>query len=533
MSRLFSTSNGRRPMVPAPVRQLDNWLLLNYPTIWATRIHLYCWYALLFYGVTSTVFFFLPNDPRSNSTYEIHQSIIGVLAALAIVTWLVYLLRFNTFKRFGKQPTFSMGLQLLTFFFMFAIAAFTILIPPYIEKITADTEFPDDRLTETINQLNYSITILEKENNPIEFIPDTVLFTQTADEAAHLNGTKNTYTIIYHYDTLKSTEEIDTTYTNIFPWYYMRNIRWEAINVKPILINTSDSITFLGDTGLVIFVLQNSIPITHSRYNNQENKQWLNPFQIYQLAYQQKPISAILANAIAEKEVRYLTGYAMNELQFLPYPSDNWGYQTSYQQDIIDRDMLETYKIGYLQNCISNIEERKYRFSNNGFFRDTLAGILSIAFALSVLLTVFRHSSLITFIASSLSGVLLSLLIGLIIALLRLAEYEAFSVVLACFGLLFLGTFTLAQLKKRSILAGVVLQLSLYVTFFIPLLIVGIHYSYINHLYPSYIDAYSFYYEQENLHYVLACLGGFVLFIGMLFLFYARLFRNWFALPEE
>jgi hypothetical protein len=532
MSRLFSTTNGRRPLAPAFINRIDKWLLLNYPTIWATRIHLFLWYALIGYVIIIGTFYILPDDPRESSNVEMRTAITALLAAMGIILWMIFLLRFNTFKRFGKQGVFTMGVQLLIFFVIFAVAAFTLLIPPVIEKIKADNAFPNNQLIDAVNQLNYGVNVLEKDTNPIALINDTVLFRATEDDASYYNTHLNTYTVITNYDTVKTSGKVDTTYTQIYPWYYSRDIRWEDISRKSILISTHDSVSMLGDTGIVIHKIENFPGIYTLNIVTELNEKQHSPFEIWKLVYTKKTVSLSKAYTSTDSVIKYLTGMDLNTLKI--HRTDfEFDYNSGYGINADHSTTVAKFKLGYIAKCVKNIEQRKCRFSRYNFLRDNLIAVFYLSLVSSILLTIFRYTPLITFAVSVLSGIVLSIVVGVALSLSNMSEYLAFLNVSLLIGTLCIASISVINSRKRSLALGVILRLSLVSISFLPMIITALHYSYLNHYYPRHMEIYYFYYEKEFFYYLLAQIGGLILLFLSLFFYYGRLYRIWYAQPEE
>ncbi len=533
MSRLFSTANGRRPLAPAFITRIDKWLLLNYPSIWATRIHLFLWYALIGYVVIIGTFFILPDDPRESSNVEMRTAITVLLAAMGIILWMIFLLRFNTFKRFGKQGLFTMGVQLLIFFFIFAIATFTTLIPPFIEKFNADEAFPNDQLIDAVNQLNYGINVLEKQSNPIALTNDTVLFRATEEEASYYNAHLNTYTVITNYDTVKTSGKVDTTYTQIYPWYYSRNIRWEDISRKSMLINARDSVSLLGDTGIVIHKINDLPGVYTLDIENELNERQHTAFEIWKLVYTKNPISLTKATASTDRVIKYLTGMDLNTLRIREVDNDFDYYNVTHTLNQEHFATVGKFKLGYIAKCINNIEHRKTRFLRHHFLRDNLFAVFYLSLILSILLTIFRYTPLITFAVSVLSGIVLSIVLGVALSLSNMSEYLAFLIVSLLIGIMCIASISVINSRKRSLALGVVLRLSLVSIGFLPIIITALHYSYVNQFYPKYMEVYSFYYEKEYFYYLLAQSGGLILLLLSLIFYHGRLYKIWYAQPEE
>ena len=96
----------KRPLTPRFLDRLDRHLLLNKPEIWSTRTHLVLYYSFLFVALLTGLALIAPDDPRKDSSWESWTVPVALLSFIAFVVWIIYLLRFNVFKRFGaRRPT--------------------------------------------------------------------------------------------------------------------------------------------------------------------------------------------------------------------------------------------------------------------------------------------------------------------------------------------------------------------------------------------------------------------------------------------
>ena len=94
--------------LPSFLKKFDRKLLLTNPTAWAARAHFVSWFSFLGIGLLSLIFFIIPNDPRHDSTVYLPTFFLVILSIVGIVFYLIYLLRFNVFKRFGNYTRTSM-----------------------------------------------------------------------------------------------------------------------------------------------------------------------------------------------------------------------------------------------------------------------------------------------------------------------------------------------------------------------------------------------------------------------------------------
>jgi hypothetical protein len=538
MNRLFSTANGRRPLAPAFINRLDNWLLLNYPTLWATRAHLFLWYALIGYALITGTFWILPDDPRTRSSLEEHQVVVGLLAALGIILWLIYLLRFNTFKRYGQPNTLAPGLQLLVFWAVFFIAGFSIMIPAYVEKYRAESAYTPDELTDAINQINYCVNVVEHEYNPVNLEADTVLFVATQEEAIYRINVNDSY----QKSTTQVTDSLkDTVYTISLLHLYRNHVTWEPIGNKDEWLQREDTLVLLGDTGLVHYSWYNIIYMSENNSPDYSSVRPLRAYQLYYLVYKQKTVSETEAlNTLNKLSLKYASIPIMNDY------GDDTVYRKSnateteydfeyYGNNIINRYLFEyRYNLNEIDTAIERIERRMYRFERTDFLTLHLLVLTYLSLALALALVAFRHSSLKTFAAAFLTGIVLSVVTGVGLALFN-ARTEGVLITILVYIISFhafsLGIF---RARKRSLWQGISLQLSVYSVYFIPLLCVGLYYTRLHAQYPYYDDdRYDYLFVNESLHYIYAQWAGVALLLGLMLLFYGRMYKKWFAQPEE
>ncbi|MGL5890871.1 MAG: hypothetical protein ACRC3B_13340 [Bacteroidia bacterium] len=542
MSRLFSTANGRRPLAPAFINRIDKWLLLNYPTIWTTRIHLFLWYALIGYALIYITFFILPDDPRSRSYVELRMVITGLLAGLAVILWGIYLLRFNTFKRYGQPNALVPGVQFLLFFLMLCLAGFTIIIPPLAEKHNADAAFSSDELVKDVNDANYLINVLEHENNPVKINADTVLFVKTKAVADSLYRLNQFYSDIeYKRNEAKEllansdSTSVDPFDTVSFP--KSRAVRWEPDSLRKEICSGKDTVTLLGDSGVVLYTWENILYVRHGEAQDNSDVEAMSELDLYTIIYKQK---RFISPDKARKEYYRIAN------KYLTEPFD---FSTSHDSDMyyavhgdIRRDYYTSpsqvisyhYMHDEIENSIHHIEKRKYWFDWNGNLQAVVLSVLYISMILSLLLLAFRHSTLRTFAATVLAGVVLAIINGVVLAFFRASETQVLLLMAAWIIGFLVAAFTIPASRVRSLWKGIALHISLYGIFFLPLLFVGAYYQFLHHHYGyGMYDEYRYLYVNEDLHYEMAQYGGAALLLAALFIIYGRLFRIWYSQPEE
>ena len=88
--------------------------------------------------------------------------------------------------------------------------------------------------------------------------------------------------------------------------------------------------------------------------------------------------------------------------------------------------------------------------------------------------------------------------------------------------------------KNRNVVSGIALNLAVFITPIMPLIVTAAYYSALHKKY-DYInrwESYSYFFKNEEYHYFLAEIGGFVLLFLLLATLYQKAYRKWFSQPE-
>lgn len=144
----------KRPLAPRFITRLDDYLLKNRPDTWTTRVHLVIYYTLLYSLVLSLMCFLVPDNPLRESYIGFWITSQTVLVIVAIILWIVYLVRFNAFKNYGI--TYG-GDRLKTYFTYFIVIIFmtgTVLIPPVIETAKTMIHYSPKQIVEDMDKMN-------------------------------------------------------------------------------------------------------------------------------------------------------------------------------------------------------------------------------------------------------------------------------------------------------------------------------------------------------------------------------------------
>lgn len=173
----FQSSN--RPFCPSFIKKIDRKLLLRYPETWSSRFHIVWWYA----GMANLIiaaFYLLTNlDLLQQPSQVTWISMLSISSLIGGVVWMMYLLRFNVFKRFGMV---SPGQSVLTFLLYFVNCAFIVLlpfIPTFVDQIHSAITYPKNVVVQDVNEINTYLTAIESDRIPTYWEEDTVILFNT------------------------------------------------------------------------------------------------------------------------------------------------------------------------------------------------------------------------------------------------------------------------------------------------------------------------------------------------------------------
>lgn len=500
----------KRPLAPRFINQLDDYLLKNRPDTWSTRIHLLVYYWLIFSIALAALCFVVPDNPLNDSNVGFWIAAQCVLVLVAVVLWMVYLVRFNTFKSYG---TVFPGDRIKTYFFYFLtllLLSSTVFIPPVIETYKTMIRYSPDQVAKDMNDMNVLLARLLKDEVPAEITVDTIIIVDYA---------------VFVPPTTSSTYTFDDSLGAYVkePIYLSREeLKWT--------LTAEDSIVWINNDKLLRFTLSNLQFISDYKISEHADVKKLRNFDIYNIVYgnnypEEKSKLNREFNAIADKYRSRNPDLDFTGMYYTGNPIDA---------------ALEKYALYDINNSLGNIGDRLFRFRH-----DELQVVVRIALYFSMFLGlcmfVFRHSTIRTFFLSILFAILLAIISGVFMAMFRFDEWAVMLTALLYY--LFFLVFALAtiQRKVRSVFTGIALNLTAVMTPFVPLLLVGMYYEYVGHNYAYYdvdLAIYNSDYVEidrstELLHYNIAEIFGFVILLIMIETVFKWMYRKWYAAPEE
>jgi hypothetical protein len=481
--------------LPAFLRNFDHKLLLNNPVLWTSRAHLVSWLGLLSLAILALIFFTIPNDPRHESVVYLPTFFILIVAIVGIIIWLIYLLRFNVFKRFG---TYTWKSMLGSFLLLFASLGWFVLLPflpSAIETYRADQAYTSEELVLETERMNFLISELVYDSLSVDFTGDTLL---VSDSLIQAENDKNTYVI----------ENYLEESLNICTQQYLRK-----------RIADYDGILSIGNGYYVLLTAPNYRFLNADKSKRYFPIKTLSNLAFYNLIHRNYN-SDSLNNWRTEFE-EFKTKYASDEDYYLN--------RTYYEND--GSYYLEKLGVSSIEEGLGNISFRKYFWRGEAievFFRIWFYSVLG----LSLLIFVFRHSTTKVFFLSFFVSVLLMMISGLLGAFLSLDEIGVYTLILLYILMFFIYTFSIFKSTRKSKIQGIALNLFTLLIGFLPLIIVLYYNEMISSRYINNPDYYN-YYADFDVRIQVAEVAGILLLIILIPTLIFKAYRKWYALPDE
>ena len=494
--------------MPGFIKRAEQKLLLNKPGIWSTRVHLVVYYSVLFLLVLAALCFLEPNDPRDYSTTEIWTGFVTIISGIGIIVWMIYLLRFNVFKKYGTiHPLHGLVTFLIYFLCTGIIISFT-YVHPVVETIRANMAWDEQEVVNDVNNINEKIYQLEYNQLLAPWKYDTFQLVEKV---------------------IPETEEpSDTDYTTpatppVRPYpYYVPRYEVDSAEFRS-KIESADSLIKLTDSIYLVYQTPQFRFLNPFLYSIEMKTHVLNDFELFRKIHGHPPTSAQREKLIQEVTVL---------LKKYEYPEDVTYPPLEIEKDDSPLEIIDKkYRLSDVDNSITHIFRKKYRWHDSDqdvFFRVFFYFTLGI----SLLIFIFRHTTIRTFFLSLLAGVLITIFTTLIAAFTRAGSVFVLGWIVF-YELLFLFiTLSIFQAKKRRAITGIALNLFVFLVTVMPMLITWMYYEYRqdqlylktqNYIEPFDLEKYMIYAEA----------GGVLLLLVLLSTYISKVYRRWYSLPED
>jgi hypothetical protein len=484
----------KRPVAPRFLVRLDRYLLLNKPEIWSTRTHLVLYYSFLFVALLAGLAFLAPDDPRKDSSWESWMGIVSLLSFIAFVVWVIYLLRFNVFKRYGAGRPIERLIIFALYFVSIGCFVFFPFVKPLVEMVRANTVYSNREMVKDVNGLNMDITRLFYDSLDHRWYPNRVVVVDTV-------------TAMSNYD--QETDTVAGAVSHFEKTYIARDLIKERLETEDSVVQMNDSTYIFYTCPDYVFVESYALQRFHipGVYESPD---------IYNNAV--KNFRREDAANVKARIQRTVDKYALQK--------EYWNYYHHSATQTVEDRIRQTFHLNEVQSGMSNIMDRKLDFVNDlGVF---LRIHIYITLILTLLVFAFRHSTAKAFFLSLLTSVILIVLTALMMAF--GGGISTFLGMMVFYFLVFASVSVFVFFSsERSTLTGIAMNLFLWLLPFIPLCFVSIYWEEQARSY----DYRSYDYETQVLSFQMAEWIGLGILIILLATYIPRLYRRWFAAPEE
>lgn len=501
----------KRPLAPSILNKLDNYLLLNKPEIWSARTHLVIYYGLLFMALLAGICFIIPDDARTSSNLYFWAMFMTVVCIVAIIGWLLFLLRFNVFKRFGNITAIGR----LTTFLLYFVSVGTIVtfafVQPAVETIRANKAYGDAEVINDINTINLNICKLEFDSIPTDWDYDTVVVVAKISERKARDA----------YDDYE--EEIVDTLNAIMPYVHLpfKEVTRQDLDAQ---INNGDSIIKINDSLYQVYDNPNLRTLSLYQAGKHIDTSILNSMQLYRLAYKQHKN---IDTAALKKEVQSLVAKYKSPEKDQFYNTNDYGRHPSFTE----RYSMD-YNVDDIRNSINNVCHRKATWD-----KENLPVLFRLffyfTFVISLLVFIFRHTSIKAFFLSLLTAFVLLILSALVSAFISNRGIPSAIMYLGFFAVFVILASLVVRSKKRNVIIGISINLFVMMVAFIPNIALSL-YELLTYTRPLYINGLNDnmleHYKDYRLY---AELLGLVIFLVLIPTYIHWLYRKWFALPQD
>ncbi len=499
----------KRLLVPSFLQKLDDKLLRSKPGTWASRTHLLVYFAAVFAMLLFVFCYFVFFDAKQYSNVEVWASFVSVLAFIGLVFWLIYLLRFNVFKRYGNWSAYDGLRDLLLYFTSIAALVALCFIPSAVETMRANQQYGNEEIVKDINEINVTASRLEFALLPLEWKADTC---KVVNKERAATPTEDVFVT----DTLDGVAVERVLY--IVNRY--RLIDTAELNRK---LEVADSLLELNDSMYVFYECPDYIFVNSYNAGEYSKTRLLTSADIYNtiLKNYRPPNKEPLLKKMAALKTKYAV-------------KDRYGYEDQYTIDPNDNyqtRVSKKYQLGKISNGLDNVVKKKYEWKND--WQDFLRLFYYTTLCLTLLVFIFRHSTAKTFFLSVLAAVLLTILTGLLLIFSQGDETTVLSFIVIYYAVFAVLALSIFKAKVRNAVQGIGLNLFLFMTPFIPLVFVALNiamherYSYATQEYEE-IDS-----VERALYVLIAEIAGAVILLILIQPLFKRLYRKWYSSPEE
>ena len=495
--------NSKRPFVPSFLQKLDDKLLRNDPATWAARTHLVVYFAVLFALALAAFCFLVFFDARQYSNLGGWNTFIGLIAFIGFVFWLIFLLRFNVFKRYGNWFAWD-GLKGFVLYFVSIGAMVAVcFIPSLIQTFRANQQFSNNEIINDINEINATACKLEYGMLPLKWDDDTCKVVDKSFIELLRNMVMDTAGI----------EVVQAQRSQ----YYL--IDTAGLRTK---LKETDSLVKVNDSIYIFFKCPDYLFVYSA--DNHSTKKVVRSVDMYRTIIRnyQKPDKTALLKRMEALKTKYVASSRYTYKDYDVSYSENDSYEVKIKKK------YSLYSMGY---GIDNVVKKKYAWLDD--WDVYLRVFYYITLGLTLLVFIFRHSTVKTFFLSVLTAVILFIITGLMMIMsYNSTEISVLSFMIVYYAIFVALALSIFGVKVRRAIQGIGLNLCLFMTPFIPLIFVALNeamkyrrYNESGYIVKPEID-------NTRLYFLIAEIAGSILFLALLEPLFRKLYRKWYAAPE-
>jgi hypothetical protein len=499
--------NNKRPLVPFFLSRLDAKLLRNMPAVWQTRVHLVLYFAVVFAAVLALLSLLVFFDAKQPGAVSGWSTFTALVALIGFVVWMIYLLRFNVFKRFGNWQPWDGVKSLLLFFICTGAMVAVCFIPAAVQTYRANQQFGNEEIVNDINEINTNACLLEYDILPLKWSPSSYKVLDKDELERRRNA-----------------DAIDTTAIRVDDSTSVSYSLTDTTELRSKLMET-DSVVKVNDSIYIFFECPRYNFVNSYGADEFTRSKTLSAATLYRqvVRHYKKPDRAALARRMEALKTKWAAGN-----RYGSYYEEGPEYD-NYSNENYEAKILKKYQLRKINNGIDNAVNRKYDWKKN--WRSYLHVFYYCTLVLTLLLFIFRHSTVKTFFLSLLTAVIMVI----ITALLMLASYNGTESSLFSFIVFYYIVFGGIALSvfgagKRNAVQGIGLNLFFIMTPFMPLVFVALNETIqANNYEPGMVQ------EVRNtaLYFYIAEITGAVLLLAATEPLFKKLYRKWFAAPEN
>jgi hypothetical protein len=502
----------KRPLVPSFLQKLDEDLLRNKPGAWTARTHLVFYFATMFALLLFVFCYFAFFDAKQSSSIAVWNVLVGLVCFTGFIFWLIYLLRFNVFKRYGNWFALDALKDFALYFTAIAAMVAVCFVPSAVETMRANQQFGNEEVVQDINEINTNACRLEYNLLPLKWKFDTC---KVVDNLTVTQAPAD--------DEEASPAEFDSVAKVITQYVAPRYRYIDTAELRHKLAN-ADSLLKINDSVYVFYECPDYAFVNSYMADEYTTTKILTSADIYNSTIKNysNPNRAVL---LKRMEV-FKTKYASNSRYGRYYEGNDYvDINDSY-----DTKISKKYSINKINNGIYNVVEKKYAWKSG--WPIYLRTFYYISFLLTMLVFIFRHSTVKTFFLSLLTAVLLTIITGLLLVISDWHDVSGFSFIVLYYVVFAILALTIFKTRVRSAVQGIGLNLFLFMTPFMPLIFVALNQAMRSQYYVR-DNEYSYDPEKMALYILIAEMAGPVLLLILLQPLFKKLYRKWYSSPEE